>query len=97
MLAYPVTAKEPDNPFRLLQDEGFKILIAQSGLLSEQGAPLHHATYNVEKTDYRLENNQNELKIPLRWESEDGIQVVKTYTFKRDSYLVDVEHQVLIA
>ena len=95
LLTYPVSASTPDIPFRLMEDKGFRLFIAQSGLLSGSAAPDHHAIYQAEQLEYVLADGADELKIPLRWESEDGITVIKTYTFKRDRFLIKVDHQVI--
>ncbi len=93
---YPISSKQPDQPFRLMEDRGLRIFIAQSGLLSPGGvAPDHYAQYTAEQTEYRLAPGAKELRVPLRWQSADGsITVTKVYTFHADSYLVDVEHVV---
>ena len=68
--------------------------VAQSGLQSSGGsAPDHHAVFSVEQTEYNL-GDQAELRVPLVWESEDGITVTKTYIFKRDRYLIDLEYDI---
>jgi len=94
LLTYPVAASRPDEPFRLMEDKGFRLFIAQSGLLSGGSAPDHHAKYEAEQLEYTLSGSDNEIRVPLHWTSEDGITVTKTYTFYRDSFLIDVEHQV---
>lgn len=95
LLTYPVAATTPDIPFRLMEDKGFRLFIAQSGLLSGGPAPDHHATYEAEQLEYILADASNELKVPLRWDSADGISVIKTYTFQRDSFLIKVDHQII--
>lgn len=92
---YPVTQDKPDQPFQLLDDRLPKYFVAQSGLLASQGnAPDHHALFTAEQTDYTLADGQNELKVRLHWSNEDGIKVVKTYTFQRDSYAVKLDVDV---
>lgn len=92
---YPVSTRNPDQPFPLMEDRGQRIFIAQSGLLSRSGnAPDHYARYTAEQTSYRLEPGASELRVPLVWESPEGVRVTKVYTFRRGSYLVDVEHIV---
>jgi len=95
LLTYPVSASTPNIPFRLMEDKGFRLFIAQSGLLSGSSAPDHHAIYQADQLDYALTSASDELKIPLRWVSEDGVTVIKTYTFKRNSFLIEVDHQVI--
>ena len=93
--AYPVKVTEPGKPVRLLDDAASTLFIAQSGLLSNRPAPDHRAQFTADQLEYVLgKDGGDELKIPLRWTSPDGVTVTKTYTFRRGSYVVDVEHAV---
>jgi YidC/Oxa1 family membrane protein insertase len=93
--SYPVALDKPDQPFQLLDDRLPKYFVAQSGLLASQGqAPDHHALFSVAQTDYTLAEGDDELKVQLHWSNEDGIKVIKTFTFHRDSYEVNVDMQV---
>jgi len=91
---YSVSVDQPDKPFELLNDDTAKIFVAQSGLLASSAAPNHHALYQAAQKDYTLAKGANELKVPLTWTSHQGITVTKTYTFHRDSYVVDVDFEV---
>ncbi|MDO6459256.1 membrane protein insertase YidC [Granulosicoccaceae sp. 1_MG-2023] len=89
---YPVAVDKPDEPFVLMSDEPAKFFVAQSGLQSAGGnAPTHQAMFQAEADNYVMADGQNELRIPLTWQGEDGISVTKTLVFKRDSYEVQVE------
>jgi len=91
---YQKSAEEMDKPFRLFSIEESTYHIAQSGLLSSSyPAPSHEAVYRTEKTEYRMEEGTDELKVVLNWE-KDGIKVSKIFTFTRDSYVIGVEHLV---
>lgn len=96
LVTYPIKVTEPAKPVRLLDDAASTLFIAQSGLLANRAAPDHHAQFVAEKIVYTLgaEDGANEIKVPLRWRSPDGVTVTKTYTFRRGSYVVDVEHTV---
>lgn len=92
---YPAEQDTPEVPFQLLDDRMPRYFVAQSGLLASQGkAPDHHAIYQVAQTDYVLGDGQNELKVALTWKSDDGINVIKTFTFQRDSYVVGIDVEV---
>ncbi len=92
---YPVSTKDPEQPFPLMEDRGQRIFIAQSGLLSRDGpAPDHYAQYTAEQTSYRLAPGASELRVPLIWETAEGLRVTKVYRFRPGSYLIDVEHIV---
>ena len=94
LLDYPVKADKPDVPFKLMEDTTKRIFIAQSGLLSKAPAPDHHAEYRADKLDYQLSAGSDELRVPLHWRSPEGILVTKTFIFKRNSYVIKVEHAV---
>ncbi len=81
------------KPFRLMRDEGEPLFVAQAGLKSEDGAPGREARFEVERKEYVLEEGAEKLEVPLTW-SGDGVQVRKVFTFHRDSYLVDVRHEI---
>ncbi|HHI93080.1 MAG TPA: membrane protein insertase YidC [Gammaproteobacteria bacterium] len=92
---YPVALDKPDEPFQLLDDRLPKYFVAQSGLLASQGkAPDHHALFTADKTNYVLADGEDELKVRLHWSSEDGIKVIKTFIFQRDSYAVKLDVEV---
>ena len=93
LTAYPVKVTEPEKPVRLLDESPSTLFVAQSGLLANRPAPDHHAQFTVEKTEYAL-STADEIKVPLLWTSPDGVVVTKVYTFRRGSYVVDVDHTV---
>lgn len=91
---YPVSADEPEKPFRLLGNGEDLLFVAQSGLLSAGPAPNHHALYQAERTEYSLAAGEDTLQVPLRWTSPEGLTVTKVYTFRRDSFVIDLEFRV---
>ena len=89
--SYPVSNDKPDEPFRLLDDaDPRRWFIAQSGLTGPRSAPNHHTQYESEADAYELPDGAELIDVPLRWRSEDGVEVVRTYRFARDSYVVEV-------
>ena len=93
LLHYPVSVDRPDLPFRLLGDIEPEIFVAQSGLLSAADAPNHRASFRAARREYAL-GAADELEVRLDWESDGPIGVTKVYTFRRDSYLIDVSYEV---
>jgi YidC/Oxa1 family membrane protein insertase len=94
LLKYPVSVDEPDVPIDLLQSAGQEVFVAQSGLRSaDSPAPDHYASFAAEQLSYHLGADGDELVVPLTW-SDGGIEVTKTYRFRRGEYLVEME-QVL--
>ncbi|MCX4189861.1 membrane protein insertase YidC [Methylophaga sp. OBS3] len=95
LLDYPVDADQPDVPVQFLNDGTNPFFITQSGLRADGiAAPTHYDVYQADETSYALADGQDTLAVPLRWQADNGLIVTKTYTFKRDSYLVDVRYDV---
>ncbi len=93
--AYPVTIDDPDEPFRLLKDTGPDIIVAQSGLVGGDDYPNHKTLFSSPAASYTLDDASESLRVPLTWSSEDGVRYTKIYTFYRDSYLIDVDYEVV--
>ena len=94
LLDYPIESSKPDVPVQLLADNATQFFIVQSGLRSDMHAPTHYDQYRAEKTQYELHDGENVIVVPLHWQSENGLNVTKTYRFHRDTYKVDVDYQV---
>ena len=91
---YPTSLEQPDDWLELAHSEQNSAHILQSGLRNKQElAPTHHSIYQAEQLEYELAEGQDELVVPLRW-NQDGIEVVKSYHFRRGDYLIDVKHRV---
>ncbi|MDD1622463.1 MAG: membrane protein insertase YidC [Methylococcaceae bacterium] len=85
------------SPIRLFDNSPENLFLAQSGLVASDNSaagPDHHATFSAEKTAYVLQEGQEQLSIPLTWTNDQGLRVTKTFTFKRGSYAISLEHKV---
>jgi YidC/Oxa1 family membrane protein insertase len=93
---YSKTADKPEQKLVLLTDGDYNFFVAQSGLVSvnKGTAPSHNAVYTAENVSYRLSEGVDEIKVPLTWSGENGVQVRKVYTFRRNQYVIDLEHTV---
>lgn len=84
------------SPVRLFNTDDEKLFLAQSGLVGANGsmAPDHHAIFSVAKDSYELKAGDDSLVVPLTWTNAQGVEVTKSYIFKRGSYDVELEHKV---
>lgn len=85
------------SPVRLFNGDSEKLFVAQSGLISSQGsseAANHHSIFNAPQDNYVLAQDQESLSVPLTWMDANGLQVTKTFTFKRGSYEIDLTQTV---
>jgi len=94
LLAYPIESTKPNEPVQFLAETASHSFVVQSGLRSDALAPTHYDHYRAENHDYQLSDGQDTLVVPLFWQTDEGLKVTKTYRFKRDSYLIDVDYQI---
>lgn len=96
LLDYPVAPETPEQKFELLSPSMPDLFIAQSGLIGGKGVkvPNHKAEYQSDKTEYRLAEGQDRLDVSMLWTDGNGIEVTKHFVFHRDSYLIDVVHEI---
>ncbi len=88
--------KYPDNDFQkdmvLFENNPPRVYLAQTGLSG--GLYPNHAThFNVHPGDFTLADGKDEVKVVMD-ATQNGVRLVKTLTFKRGSYVVDVNHQI---
>jgi len=95
LLDYPVAKDRPDELVQLLAREPSNYGAIQTGLriVGEGDEPNHRATFTSAKQRYEL-NGDDELVVPLRWQSANGVVVEKRYRFKRGEYAVVIEQEV---
>lgn len=84
-----------DDPFHLLMSEPLFVYQAQSGLIGANGPDsVARPTYTASSNNFTLQDGQDEVSAVLSFE-QNGVTYTKTYTLKRDSYVVDVKCDVV--
>jgi len=92
---YSTSVDRPDDWLELIHDKPDAVYVLQSGLRNKQElAPTHYSNYRADQLQYTLSDGADELVVPLHWE-RDGIEVTKTYRFRRGDYLFDLDHHVV--
>lgn len=77
----------------LYEDKGSRTYVAQSGLIGN-GLPNHKTTYTTKISAYKIAENEKQVLVKLDWSDASGITVEKTYTFHKDSYLIEVGYEI---
>ncbi|HZQ72772.1 MAG TPA: membrane protein insertase YidC [Burkholderiales bacterium] len=80
-------AKDATKDFVLLDPEHH--YEAQSGLTGEAG-PNHRTLWRATPGDYTLKPGQDSIEVHLSAAAPNGLTAEKTYTFRRDSYVIGV-------
>ncbi|MDV6344861.1 membrane protein insertase YidC [Nitrosomonas sp. Is37] len=94
LLKHP-SRENKEIPYALLQSQGSRISVAQSGLIGD-GLPNHKAEYKLDSNthNYSLAADQDKVVVRLIAPEANGVQVAKIYTFHRGSYVIDVQFEV---
>jgi len=66
---------------------------AQSGLIGS-GLPNHRTLFTPRAREYRLADGQDAVEVKLDATTPEGVKVVKTLTFRRSSYVVEMAQEV---
>lgn len=88
-------AVDKSKTLQLLEQTPGREYVAQSGLIGA-GLPTHKTLFQLVPGNYTLAAGQEKLQVPLTWtDPATGIKVIKTYTFQRNSYEIDVDYQIV--
>lgn len=77
----------------LLEDDPKRLYVAQSGLIGND-LPTHKTLFSAATTQYKLAEGANEVQVRLTWAGANGVKVDKVFTFRRNSYVVDVAYEI---
>lgn len=84
------------HAYDLLTTGNNRVYIAQTGLIDNAGIklPTHNTVFTSSEYNYNLKPGQKDLVVTLK-ASESGIDIIKTITFKRNSYVIDIAYQII--
>lgn len=93
-------SKDSKEPAVLLDRSPERFYVAQSGLVPAGGStalPNHQTVFTLRPGDRTLAAGAKDLPVVFESPEVGGVKLVKTYVFHRDSYAVDVKHEVVNA
>ncbi|MDV8157436.1 membrane protein insertase YidC [Acinetobacter bereziniae] len=100
-------SKDSDQPFVMLESDAKRTYVAQSGLIGLNGpdSKPDRPSYAFEKSAYTLADAKTEqdkegkssqvLTVPMVFKTADGVEIIKTFSFKQGQYPIDVSYQVV--
>jgi YidC/Oxa1 family membrane protein insertase len=96
LLAYGQTSARYSPPVKLLDDDATNLFVAESGLVSKGPAPNHQSVYQVEggNDGKTIAQGSDSVARSFLWTDPSGVQVRKTYTLKRGSYVIEVHEEI---
>jgi YidC/Oxa1 family membrane protein insertase len=95
LIKYPVTQGEDDS-YQLLSPNDATLYVAQSGLIGKDGPDASNGRprYDAQASEFVMTNG-NTLRVPLVWQSPDGLTVTKTFIFESDSHAATLEYDIV--
>ncbi|MFT7384217.1 MAG: YidC/Oxa1 family membrane protein insertase, partial [Urechidicola sp.] len=93
LVKFPALIDNPDIPF-VLMDPG-NAYAAQSGLIGTNGTDTAagRPLFVAERQDYQLRAGNDQVQVDLTL-TNNGVDIIKRFTLRRDDYLVDVDYVV---
>jgi YidC/Oxa1 family membrane protein insertase len=86
-------AVDPKKDLVLLDKTRDRLYVAQSGLIGKD-LPNHRTLYTVQPGERSTGPGRDTVAVRLTAATPDGVQVAKTYRFRKDSYVIDVAYEV---
>ena len=87
-----VAPNDAKQAFKLLQDKVGAYFVVQSGLLGN-GLPNHTSIWTPSRDRFDL-GDGDKVDVSMTNNDTPGFTVTKTYTFKRNSYVIDVRYDI---
>ena len=88
---------EPSHHVVLFDNSAQRVYLAQTGLVTTQAGislPNHLTVMSLAAGERSLKDGSHELEVRFESPVVDGVQLIKTYTFKRGDYAVAVRHEL---
>ncbi|MGY8795942.1 MAG: membrane protein insertase YidC, partial [Woeseiales bacterium] len=92
--AFDATTENKEEAFVLITPELPEVFLVQSGLIGHQQAPTHRSPFKAQKKNFELNAGETEISVPMSFRVDNGFEVTKRFIFKRDSYVVRIEHDI---
>ncbi len=93
-----VDVNRPGQNVVLLDNSLERIYMAQTGLISSVPGvnfPTHKTMMTPRPGARAMKGNDKTLSVVFESASQNGVQLIKTYTFKGDDYAIDVKHDIV--
>jgi YidC/Oxa1 family membrane protein insertase len=93
-----VDVNRPGQNVVLLDNSVERIYMAQTGLISSVpgvNLPTHKTMMTARPGARVMKGNDKTLSVVFESAPQNGVQLIKTYTFKGDDYAIDVKHDIV--
>jgi YidC/Oxa1 family membrane protein insertase len=90
-----IDQNDPTQNVVLLDRSASRLYLAQTGLIGAPGLPNHLTVMNLVPGERTLAPGADSLQVKFESPEAGGVKLIKTYTFKRGNYVIDVKHEIV--
>jgi YidC/Oxa1 family membrane protein insertase len=96
LLQYPLSLEQKDKPTALLQDNEVERYVANSSLFVTTSAGIKNLDFDfkAQQAHYQLSSGDKNLNVVLKGQDKNGLEVTKTFSFERGSYLITMTYNL---
>ena len=97
-MAKPHEASGQKRNVVVFDETAERLYVAEAGLVPPSGGggwPNHHTVMTLVPGERTLKDGENQLVLRFESPPVGGVKLVKTYTFKRGDYVIDVKYDVV--
>ncbi len=98
LLLHDLNKNQSDKPFVILENDANRVYVAQSGLVGTNGPDADKAgrpSFETESKQYTLTPGQPSLVVPLVYKAANGVEIIKSFTFKAGDYPIAVNYRIV--
>lgn len=85
---------DPSGHVVVLDRSANRTYLAQTGLIGVPGAPTHLTVMKLLPGERSLKDGEQSLTVRFESPEAGGLKLVKSFTFKRGDYAIDVKHEI---
>lgn len=87
-----------EAPLALLENDKQRLYTVESGLFGKNGFDSSKnggkPVYQVTQSSFELGESDETLQVDLKYTADNGIALIKRYTFRRNDYLINVDYLI---
>ena len=87
-------AQDPSGNVVVMDRSAARTYVAQTGLIGVPGAPTHLTAMKLVPGERNLKDGEQSLTVRFESPESGGLKLVKSYTFKRGDYAIEVKHEI---
>lgn len=94
LLKYDKIQGGAHEPVAIFTQDPLDLYYAQASVVPLKGNQDIQVLYKTDSHEYKWAPDQESMDVKLLWEGEDHVQIHRIYTFRKNSYVVEVKTEI---